>query len=184
LFDQEPSPTGDARLDRTDREIEGGRDLGVVQIADITHHDGSLELLRQAGQGGIDRDPVGDAVDLALCESIDGLADGPDVVLVVDDPELWPSLAFAQFVERSVGGDPVHPGAERRSAVKPVEVANNPDHRLLGRIVGISRTSGDPTTDGVDPVVVPTQQLIHRSGIPALSGCDELAIGPVESGHG
>ena len=124
------------------------------------------ELLGKTGQCGVDRDPVGDGVDATVGEVVDDLASAA-VGVVVDDVELGSALAFAEFVERGVGGDAVDPGRERRPAVEPVEVAHDADHRLLGGVVGVAGAAGDPAADGVHTVVVASEQLIHRGRVAA-----------------
>ena len=74
------------------------------------------------------------------------------------------------------------PGAERRTAVEPRQVADDLDQRFLTRIVGVARRAGDATTDGVHPVVVAAQQLVERATVAALGGRDQLGV--VESGDG
>src|SRR5687767_1601494 len=63
---QQHSPaTGDARLDRADRDGERLRDLGVVEVTDVAHDDRNSELLWQLGERGVDGESVDDALDSA-----------------------------------------------------------------------------------------------------------------------
>jgi hypothetical protein len=73
-------------------------------------------------------------------------------VVAVAEPRL--PIAFSEFVERSVRGDAVGPGTERRTTVEAWKVADDLDERLLARVVGVAAAAGDATTDGMDPVVM------------------------------
>jgi hypothetical protein len=183
FFDQYTTPAGDPRFDRTDRQIESGRDFGIVEIADIAHDDSCPKFFGQLGKRLVDRYAIDDAIDMAVSEIVDRLV-GRTKVVVVDDVELWLSLSFAQFVECSVGCDPIHPGSESGTAVEAVQVANDPNHGLLGGVVGVTGAAGDATAHGVNTAVVSPEQLVHRCRVTTLSGCNKIAVGPIDRGHG
>ena len=64
---------GDPRLDGADRDVEHLGDLGVVEVGDVAEHDGGPEVLGQAVEGVVDRDPVDDALERRSAQRIDDL---------------------------------------------------------------------------------------------------------------
>ena len=57
-------------------------------------------------------------------------------------------LATVEHVEADVGGDAVQPRAQRRAALEAVVGAPGPDHRLLGRVLGLERRAHHPVAVG------------------------------------
>ena len=128
-------------------------------------------------------DERGDGVDPAMGHGVRGV-DRTALVVVAHHMQLGAALAPSQLVECGVGGDPVHPGAERRSAVESVEVAHDADHGLLRRVVGVTAAARDPSTDRMNTVVVPPEQLVHRGRVASPGRCDEIVVGRARRGHG
>ena len=85
-------------------------------------------------------------------------------------------LALSELVERGVRRDSIGPGSERGPAVEARKVPDDLDERFLTRVVGVTTASGDAPADGVDPVVVETQQLVERVAVTALCGGDQRAV--------
>ena len=155
-------------------------DLGVVEVTDVAHHDRHAELLGQIGEGGVDRDPVDDALDLALGELV-GRARGAaatSVGVVADDVQLRPAARAcgARRGRRWWRCDSVQVANEERPSKRSID-AHDPDQRLLGGVVGVAGGAGDPAAHGVDAVVVAAQQGIERVAVAALGGNDEVLVG-------
>lgn len=168
-----PAP-GDARLHRSDGDAEHVGDLGVPEAGDVAQHDRGAKLLGQRGECLLDSHPVDDGVDVAVRDRIVGL----ELLarLVADDLQVRPAFAAAELVEGGVGGDPVGPRAERRSAVEAIERANDADHRVLGGVVGIAGGADDARAHGVDAVEMPAEQFVEGATVAALGGGDERLV--------
>ena len=160
----------DAGFHRSDGDFECLGDLGVVEVGHVTEHDRSPEIVGEVGEGLVEQQPIADVVDIVGCALVGEL----DRVVIVVEPRS--SIAFSEFVEGGVGGDSIGPGTERRSAVEARKVTHDLDERFLARVVGVTTPSGDAPADGVDPVVVETQQLIERVAVTALSGGDQRTV--------
>ena len=160
----------DARLHRSDGDVEYVGDLGVVEVGHVAKHDRGPEVVGEVGEGLVENQPIADVIDVMGCALVGEL----DRVVVVVEPRS--PIAFSEFVERGVGGDSIGPGTERRSAIEARKVADDLDERFLARVVGVTTPSGDAPADRVDPVVVETQQLIERVAITALSGGDQRTV--------
>ena len=171
---------GDPRFHRTDGDVEDGRDLRVVEVADVAHHDGGAEVVVDVVERLVEGESVGDGVDAARAQLVDGFG-WPAVVVLVDDVERRSSLALAEFVERGVGRDPVGPGAECGPPVEGRQRADDLDEGFLAGVVGVPRGAGDTSGDGVDPVVVPSEQLVEREPIAPLRSLDQLEIVGLDS---
>ncbi len=129
-------------------------------------------VVGESAECGIEHEPVTESIDVFRTGVV-----GPfRSIVLVDRMQCWASIALAELVERCVRGDPVGPGAERRSAVETRQVANDLDQRLLAGVVGVAGAPGDATTHGMDAVVVATQELIERETVTALCGGDQGSV--------
>jgi hypothetical protein len=99
--------------------------------------------------------------------------------LVVDRGR--PPAPPPQLVEAGIRGDAVEPGAEAGPAVVPVEAPDDGDQRLLAGVGGVGVVSGEPPAQGVDPVVVPSQQRVERLVVPVQGSGDERLV--IERGN-
>ena len=157
----------------------GPGDLGVVEVAQVAQDDRHPELVRQAGQGGVDVQPPGHGLDA-------GVGD-------VDDPGAGTVAPPSAAVE---GGDPgTGRRARRRSSSRQallitrydqVVNADRPskrrrpramrDQRLLECVLGVGLVAGQPPAQAPPAVVVAAQQRVERGPVAGLGGGDERAV--------
>lgn len=166
----------DTRLDSPDRNIEDLGDLSVVEVGNITQHDGRPEIFGECVESIVEDQPIAHVLQAFFGHWIDYLGDKVAVFSVSDRVECWSAFAFAELVERSVCRDAICPRAERGTTVETRKVPRDLDQRLLAGVVGVSGTSSDPPTDCMDPVVVKAQKLVERVSITALGGSNECLV--------
>ena len=68
---------GDARAHRAGRDAQHLGDLRVVEVAEVAQHHRRPELLGQLGEGGVDRQPVGEHLDPGGRGGADSLSPEP-----------------------------------------------------------------------------------------------------------
>jgi hypothetical protein len=137
---------GDPRSDRTGRNAENFRDLGVVERADVAEHDRGAELGRQRRERLVDAQPVCDAPGEVLRTR------SRDRQLVQWDGSPPPP---AQLVETGVGCHAVRPRRERRATVEAWQAAHECQERLLRGVERVCVVAGHAPAQPVHAVVVP-----------------------------
>ena len=70
-----------------------------------------------------------------------------------------PAPAVAQEVQAAVGGDPVQPGAHRRTLLEAVEAAPRGEQRLLHEILGVLEGADDPVAVQLQLAAVALERL-------------------------
>jgi hypothetical protein len=163
--------TRDPRSDRTGRDVEYRRDLGVVEAGEVPQHDRRPELLRQPLEGGVDVDPVGHIVVDARWAAARGL-------LELRQTGIRPATPPAELVEAGVRRHPIRPRAERGSTVEPGQAAHQGDQGLLSGVEGVGLVARESPADRVDPVVVPAEKRVEGALIASLGRRDQgMVIG-------
>ncbi len=171
----EPGSTaGDAGSDGAGRDVENGRDLGIVESGYVPEHDRGAELIGYQAESGVDIDG---GTDRLRRVARGGAGDvGVVGVLVVGEARIGAATATTKFVETGVGGDAVGPGGEAGPAVEPSQPLHDGDHRLLGGVQRIGVVARETTTDRVDPTLVIPQQIVERALVPRLGRFDQRCI--------
>jgi hypothetical protein len=82
----------------------------------------------------------------------------------------------AQLVEAGIRRHSVRPRGERRPAVEAVEAAGDGDERLLAGVEGVGLVTGEPAAQGIQAVVVGSQQTVESALVPTPRGLDELGV--------
>ena len=150
----------------------------VVVPGEVAEHDRDPELLGQRGEGGVDVEPVAHGV----VDRRRGVGHGvrPWSGSSSGSRSAGRRAPAAELVEAGVGGHPVGPGRELRSAVEGADAAHDQQQGLLGRVGGVGVVAGEATAHGPDPLVVPTQEQRpsrrgrrpgRRPPAPRRSGC-------------
>ncbi len=166
---EECTSTGDAGADGARWDVEGLGDLGVVQVAEVSQHDRSAEVVRQGRQRCIHSELIGDSLG-----SGGGRHRGRRPV-VVGQARIGPAPAPAQLVEAGIRGHAVHPCCKGCAAIEPGEPSHYRDQRLLRGVLRICLLPADPSAESVHTVMVPSQQSVQRSPITLLGSADEGA---------
>jgi hypothetical protein len=121
--------TGDAALDRADRDVEHRCDLGIVEVGDITQHHRHAEVLRQGQQRSIEQVAVTELLDAITGRGVGSFVAvayvGALLPVLVAARQQRPAPAPAQLVEAGVGGDAVCPGTERGTTVEAGQPAHH-----------------------------------------------------------
>ena len=170
---RQPGPApGDARSDSPGRNLQDQADLGVIASGHVSEHHRRSELLGQLGQRGIEveaRRHRGRVI---------GGSCAREAVAGLDQRGRGSPAASSQFVKGSVGRDPVGPGRELGLAVKAGEPFDDGDERLLGGVLPVGVVAREAPADGVDLIVMLSQQLLE--GAPISSLCSPREPGVVD----
>ena len=145
-------------------------DLGVVAAGDVPQHDRRTELLRQPGQGRVEVETHGDR------GRIIGTGGRSQAVVGVCCRRHRAAAPSTKLVEGRVGGYPVGPGRELGLATEAGESPDDGDEGFLGGVLAVGVIAGESSADGVDPVVVPPQQLVERTPVPGLGSLGESGV--------
>ena len=149
---EQRSAAGDPRLHGADRDVEGGGDLGVVEIAQVAQHDGDAELLGQLVERLVDRQPVDDGFDAPVRQGIGDVAAVPPS----SARRAVPAAARACAVRRgrrwwrsgrSTSRTPARPS--KRASPRTIEIIASWAASSASRA-----RAGDAPADGVHTVVV------------------------------
>jgi hypothetical protein len=95
---------------------------------------------------------------------------------VVGEARRRPTGPPAELVEAGVGGHSVGPGGEGGTAVEAPDALRDGDERLLGGVQAVGLVAGQPAADGVDPVVVTSEQRVESDAIALLGGADQRLV--------
>ena len=168
---RQPGPApGDARSDSPGRNLQDQADLGVIASGHVSEHHRRSELLGQLGQRGIEveaRRHRGRVI---------GGSCAREAVAGLDQRGRGSPAASSQFVKGSVGRDPVGPGRELGLAVKAGEPFDDGDERLLGGVLPVGVVAREAPADGVDLIVMLSQQLLEGAPISSLCSPREPGV--------
>ena len=158
-------PTGDPRSDRTGRNAENFRDLGVVERADV-----AAARPRRGTRAAASRAR-------RRCSAGRRRHSARSLRPAAGDRQLvhgnGPSPSPAQLVETGVGRNAVGPRRERRASVEARQPAHECQERLLRGVERVGVVAGHAPAQPVQAVVVPAQQCLECRVVTRPSGGDE-----------
>ena len=123
LIGERGATSSDPRSHGSRRDSSTAGDLGVVEPDEIAEGDRGAMLRRQAAEGGVDVELIGDGV--VEGRSVDRARSGSV------SAGAGRRASAARFVERSVGRDPVAPRRELGAPVERVDAASDSRAALL-----------------------------------------------------
>jgi hypothetical protein len=151
------SAAGDSGAYGSDRNVENGGDLFVVEVGNVTEHEGHAVFLGESSESSFDQFSVLERVTGSFGSRI-----GQVFVHSLDVAQrLRAPSASTQLVEGGVGGDAVGPRGERRASVERIQIAGDRHQGVLGGVVGIGSSTEDPEADCMKTRVMATQEIVE-----------------------
>lgn len=97
-------------------------------------------------------------------------------MFVLGETGIGAPASTTEFVEACVGGDPIRPCRELGPTIKPRKALDDRNQGFLGGVESVGIVAGQPAADGVDPILMASQQLIEGTLVSRLGRLDQRTV--------